>query len=167
MLLHICLPLLLLPPSLSSRNATRIPRNDDLDVDPQKRALPILANPSSLHMYNSSTVDAVTMQVQTSLDHNYVITCDSVAYGSGLNAPSRSTALRQSPMGDISRYESVIQIRPNQLGPFQATWILKSWTSRLHRLQCPLRLLGCKDPSRARCRRVLDSCRIRRIYLCL
>ena len=42
------------------------------------------------------------MQVQTSLDHNYVITCDSVAYGSGLNAPSRSTDLRQSPMGDIS-----------------------------------------------------------------
>lgn len=65
MLLHICLSLFLLPPFLSSVSATRTPRNDNLDVDPQKKALPILANPSSLHMYNSSTVDAVTMRVQT------------------------------------------------------------------------------------------------------
>lgn len=69
-------------------------------------------------MYNSSIVDAVNVLVQTSLKHNYVIIWGSVAYGSGLDAPSCSTALRQSLIGDFGRYGSVILIRPIQLGPF-------------------------------------------------
>ena len=75
-------------------------RNDESHVDPQERALSMLANPSSsLDLISVSGMVPATVQVETPSGNNLMVMCDSI-YGAGLNARSCFDSLAQGPTGN-------------------------------------------------------------------
>ncbi|KAM0794012.1 hypothetical protein BDR22DRAFT_877166 [Usnea florida] len=75
-------------------------RNDESHVDPQERALSMLANPSSLDLISVSGMVPATVQVETPSGNNLMVMCNSTLYGAGLNARSCFDSLAQGPTGN-------------------------------------------------------------------
>ena len=95
-LFHLSLAIL---PHFCSAGVSR-DRNDQNHADPQERALPMLANPSSLDLISvPGTVPAI-VQVETPSGNRLKIECDS-EMGTGLNARSCFDSLAEAPTGDI------------------------------------------------------------------
>ena len=110
MFLDICVPLFLIGLSLCSVSARRFARDNNLDVSLQKRAQPVSGDQLSLYTLNDSTTDAGIV-LQTSLGHNYLVTCQRTAVG--LQARDCFTALRQSPTSDVQEIWATRQAPPS------------------------------------------------------
>ena len=76
-------------------------RNDQTHVDPQERALSMLANPSSLDLISVPGMVPANVSVETPSGNRLVIRCDSAIFGAGLNARSCFDSLAQGPTGNV------------------------------------------------------------------
>lgn len=110
MFLNIYVPLFLIPLSLCSISARRFARDNNFDASLQKRAQPASGDQLSLYTLNASATDA-GMELQTSLGHNYRITCERTVLG--LDARDCFTALHQSPTSDVQESWSTYKASPS------------------------------------------------------
>ena len=116
-------------PSFCSASVARN-RNDQSHVDPQERALSVLANPSSLDLISVSGMVPATVQVETPSGNNLGVVCDSEFYGDGLNARSCFDSLAQGPTGNV-----------------QESWTYDNLPGRHVDVVLPVVLMGGKDTS--------------------
>ena len=76
-------------------------RDDQSHVDPQERALSMLANPSSLDLISVPGMVPANVSMETPSGNRLLIRCDSEKFGAGLKARSCFDSLAQGPTGNV------------------------------------------------------------------